>query len=184
MLCYEKGDSREQESWLRGLSLLPGCERFLDTAVDACRTNIIPLFESIACENPYPARYFPELNFNQVVMKALFNFLALERIIGLEERVNPDLSRMCNDYVSEREAAGREVPSDIWLALAPHLPVADLPRVGHYLNHENPNHRFWAATGLGASALGDARGLLAARLETERDTRVRSALEVSLQRLG
>src|SRR5688572_13623038 len=61
--CYEQADSREQQGWLRALSLMSGCERLVETAVDACRTNILPLFEAIACENPYPARYFPELNF-------------------------------------------------------------------------------------------------------------------------
>ena len=178
--CYENGDSREQEGWCRSLPILPGCNRFLETAVDACRTNIIPLFESIACENPYPHQHFPELNFNQLVMKALFNFLALDRIVGLEERVNPDLSRMCNDYVSEREAAGRAVPSDIWLALVPHIPVAELPRVAHYLGHKNPDHRFWAAVALGSLVHDEARNMLQARVGAEQDARVKSALEVSL----
>ena len=54
--CYEKGDSREQESWLRILPLLPDGETFLDTAIDACRTNIVPVFEAIACENPNRVR--------------------------------------------------------------------------------------------------------------------------------
>src|SRR5207249_4870284 len=75
-------------------SILPRCERFLSTAIDACRTNIIPLFEAIACENPYPARYFPELNFNQMVLKCMFNPIALRRIVGLQSRLNPELSRM------------------------------------------------------------------------------------------
>src|SRR6185295_16039641 len=58
--CYQFGDSREQQSWLRSLCLLPQPERFLPTAIDSCRTNILPLFESIAAENPYPSLYFPE----------------------------------------------------------------------------------------------------------------------------
>ena len=130
---YRQGDSREQQSWLRALSMLPECERFLDSAVDACRTNIIELFESIACENPYPALYFPELNFNQLVLKSLFNGIAIARTADLESRLNPELSRMADDYVSEREAAGREVPTDIWLALAPRIPPEGLPRVHRYL---------------------------------------------------
>jgi hypothetical protein len=111
--CYRLGDSREQQSWLRGLSLLPGCEAFLDLAIDSCRTNILPLFESIATDNPYPARYFPDLNFNQMVMKCLFNAVPLNRVAGLEGRLNPELSRMAEDYAKEREAAGRSVPADI-----------------------------------------------------------------------
>jgi len=114
---YEAGDAREQQSWLRGVSLLPHDERFVTTAIDACRTNILPLFESIACENPYPARRFPDLNFNQMVLKAVFNNVALARIVGLERRLNPELSRMAAAYVSERRAAGRTVPDDISLVL-------------------------------------------------------------------
>jgi hypothetical protein len=115
--CFERGDSREQQSWLRGLSLMPQPERFRAIAIDACRTNIVPLFESIACENRYPARFFPELNFNQLVLKAMFNNIALARIVGLRDRSNAELMRMAADYAAERRAAGRSVPPDIALAM-------------------------------------------------------------------
>ena len=115
--CYERGDAREQQSWLRAVSLLPDPARFLRLAIDACRTNIVPLFESIACENPYPARFFPERNFNQMVLKSLFNSIALTRIVGLPARLNVELTRMAGDYAAERRAAGRTVPGDIGLAM-------------------------------------------------------------------
>jgi hypothetical protein len=115
--CYEQGDTREQQSWMRGVALLPDAEHYLPLVVDACRTNILPLFEAIACENPYPARYFPERNFNQMVLKALFNNVALARVQGLADRANPELARMASDYAAERRAAGRSVPNDIGLAM-------------------------------------------------------------------
>lgn len=115
--CYERGDAREQQSWVRALPLLPEPQRFLPLAVDACRTSILPLFEAIACENPYPASRFPDLNFNQMVLKALFNGVALSRIVGLQGRLNAELSRMAGDYAAERRAAGRAVPADIDLAM-------------------------------------------------------------------
>jgi hypothetical protein len=111
--CYKLGDSREQQSWLRGLCFLPGSETFVDIAIDSCRTNILPLFESIATFNPYPSRYFPELNFNQMVMKCLFNAVPLNRIVDLDRRLNAELARMAESYAREREAAGRSVPADI-----------------------------------------------------------------------
>jgi hypothetical protein len=111
--CYRQGDGAERQAVLRALPLLPAPERFLETAVDACRSHIQPLFEAIACENPYPARYFPELNFNQMVLKALFTGVALARVIGCDGRVTSELSRMAADYASERRAAGRSVPPDI-----------------------------------------------------------------------
>jgi len=114
--CLERGDAREQESWMRGVALLPAAERFLPLVIDACRTNVVPLFEAIACDNPYPAAHFPERNFNQVVLKALFNSIPIARIVGLRRRMNPELSRMASDYAAERRAAGRPVPADIGLA--------------------------------------------------------------------
>ena len=118
VMCFEQGDAREQQSWLRAVALLPEPARFLPQVVDACRTNILPLFESVACENPYPATHFPDLNFNQMVLKALFNGVPLMRIVGLARRLNPDLARMANDYAAERRAAGRTVPADIVLVTA------------------------------------------------------------------
>jgi hypothetical protein len=113
MGCYEQGDFRERRAVLRALPLLPKGERFVPIAVDACRTHIQPVFETVACENPYPAAHFPELNFNQMVLKALFTGVALSRIIGLETRITSELTRMAKDYASERRTAGRSVPEDI-----------------------------------------------------------------------
>ena len=111
--CYRQGDGAERQAVLRALPLLPAPERFVEIGVDACRSHIQPLFEAIACENPYAALYFPELNFNQMVLKALFTGVALARILGLEGRITPELSRMAAGYASERRAAGRSVPADI-----------------------------------------------------------------------
>ena len=119
--CYEQGDTGEQRSWLRTVALLPEPARFLPVVIDACRTSIVPLFEAVACENPYPAQHFPALNFNQMVLKALFNGIALNRIVGLPSRLNPELSRMASDYADERRAAGRSIPGDISLAMLPGL---------------------------------------------------------------
>lgn len=115
--CFEQGDAREQQSWLRAIALWPEATALLPAAIDACRTNIIPLFEALACENPYPAAHFPDRNFNQMVLKAMFNSIELARIAGLPGRRNPELSRMARDYAAERTAAGRTVPADINAAL-------------------------------------------------------------------
>lgn len=113
--CYERADAREQQSWLRGVSVLPHPDRFLPLVIDACRTSVQPVFEAVACENPYPATYFPDRNFNQLVLKAMFNGVALARVVGLARRLNPEMSRMAGDYAAERRAAGRSVPDDLAL---------------------------------------------------------------------
>lgn len=111
--CYSQGDTRERQAVLRTLPLLPDPARFVPLGVEACRTSIQPVFEAIACENPFPARHFPEAGFNQMVLKAIFIEVAVGRILGLEGRITPELRRMAADYASERQAAGRSVPADI-----------------------------------------------------------------------
>lgn len=110
---YRAGGMRERQAVLRTLALLPDPVRFLAIALDACRTSTQPVFEAIACENPYPAAYFPEASFNQMVLKAVFTEVALARILGLDARRTPELARMAADYAAERRAAGRPVPADL-----------------------------------------------------------------------
>jgi len=98
---------------LRTLILLPEPLRFVPLGVEACRTSVQPVFEAIACENPFPARHFPEASFNQMVLKAIFIEVPIGRILELESRITPELQRMAADYASERRAAGRSVPKDV-----------------------------------------------------------------------
>jgi hypothetical protein len=114
---FESGEIGEQESLLRTLALLPEPARFTDTGLAACRTNARRVFDAIACDNPFPAEFFPELGFNQMVLKAVFVEAPVARIEGLAARRTPELLRMARDYASERTAAGRPVPGDIALIL-------------------------------------------------------------------
>jgi hypothetical protein len=107
---YHRGEIRERQALLRVLAYLPSPARFDELAVEACRTSAQSVFEAIACENPYPAAHFTEASFNQMVLKAVFNGVDLDRIAGLPRRVTPDLVRMAEDYAAERRAAGRAIP--------------------------------------------------------------------------
>jgi hypothetical protein len=115
---FEAGEIGEQESILRTLSLLPEPMRFVETGLLGCRTNARRVFEAIACDNAYPERYFSELSYNQMVLKAIFIEVPVARIEGLSRRNGAELVRMARDYASERRAAGRPVPADIDLLLA------------------------------------------------------------------
>jgi hypothetical protein len=116
---YRTGALRERRAVLRALPLLAEPDRFLPIALDAGRSSTQPIFEAIACENPYPAAYFPEASFNQLIMKAVFTEVPLARILGLMSRHTPELARMAGDYASERRAAGRTVPPDLALLIDP-----------------------------------------------------------------
>ena len=71
------------------------------------------VFRAIACDNPFPARYFPAERFNHMVLKAIFNGISVNAIVGLADHVTPELLRMADDYAAERRAAGRAVPEDL-----------------------------------------------------------------------
>lgn len=111
--AIQKGDVREQTACLKSLAWLPDPQRFVDLAVDACRSNVEPVFESIACDNPFVAGHFSELQFNQLVLKALFIGSPARRIRGLVERASTELGRMVAGYASERAAAGRSISDDV-----------------------------------------------------------------------
>jgi hypothetical protein len=110
---FEAGEIGEQVSLLRTLPLLTDGARFLESGLQACRTNARSVFEAMVCENPFVAEHFPALNFNQAVLKAIFMEVSARRIEGLEARITPELQRMAAGYKSERLAAGRTVPVDI-----------------------------------------------------------------------
>jgi hypothetical protein len=114
---YRAGDEGERMSVTRALSLFGGGERWKPLALETGRVNSTTLFASLALDNPYPAARYTEQEFNQLVLKALFVGLPLARVVGLAARANAELSRMCEDYIGERTAAGRPVPEDIGLAL-------------------------------------------------------------------
>lgn len=114
---FTRSDTSEQCAILCALPLFSFPQDYLDTAVLATRGYIREVFETIALQNPYPARCFSESVFNQMILKAFFLDVPLAEVVGLPERKNPELSRMAQDFIKERSAAGRPLPDDIELIL-------------------------------------------------------------------
>jgi hypothetical protein len=111
--AFYLGDSRERQAVLKGLPLFGAPEPWVPLAAEGCRLNVVPVFEAIACENPFPGQHFSDAQFNQMALKAVFLGVSVQRIIGLERRKSSDLARMARDYAAERTAAGRPVPDDV-----------------------------------------------------------------------
>lgn len=107
-------DTGELVTFLKFLILLPDCEKYKFVAVDALRTNIAPIFDAIAMNNPYPGKYFDDRQWNQMYLKAAFMQRDLNKILDIDERANEDLSRIISDYAHERWAASREVDPYFW----------------------------------------------------------------------
>lgn len=110
---FRKGEMREQQALLRVLAYLPEPGAYAALAAEAVRSNVVPVLEALACDNPFPAAHMDGLAFNQMVLKAVFNDLPLARVVGLPARADAELGRMARALASERRAAGRPVPQDL-----------------------------------------------------------------------
>ena len=112
--CFEQGDAREQQSWLRAVALLPEAGAFLPLAIDACRTNILPVFEARRVRESVSGAHFPGAQLQPAGAEG-----AVQRRRARAHRrtgrrgSTPSSSRMARDYAAERRAAGRIVPADI-----------------------------------------------------------------------
>ena len=121
-------DVEEAIAFYRSLPLLPYPEKFQLRAAEGIRTNMTSVFNAVALNNPYPARYLDDLAWNQMILKALFVGSPLHPIYGLESRNNQQLSQMLIDYACERLAANRTVSPELWELVMPFKPevVAEL----------------------------------------------------------
>ncbi|MFC8667494.1 EboA domain-containing protein [Streptomyces sp. NPDC057199] len=113
---YRHGDAAEQRAVLYALPLLDAADpnfgdRALPVTREALRSNDTTLVE--AALGPYAARHLDPDAFRQAVLKCVFCEIPLDRISGLADRMDPELTRMLTDFARERIAAGRPVPTDI-----------------------------------------------------------------------
>jgi hypothetical protein len=111
---YRRGDDHARRAVLRALPLLPFTPPLITLAVEACRA-LPPVLTAIACENPFPALHFADATFNQMVVKALGVGVPLGRILGLGQRITPELTRLAEELAAERRSAGCSVPGDLEL---------------------------------------------------------------------
>lgn len=179
---FREGDNREKTAIVRALCLLRDGARFTDIAFEAGRTNDSNLFRALACDNPYPARHYPELEFNKLVMKAAFVGAPIDRILGVLDRANDELSRMAMEYIDEQQAATRRFPPQMFEAIGARPRPGAVARMAGYLNHSIAENRLWAARGLALTGDPRAAEFLRERLEIEADTAVRDAIAKALER--
>ena len=112
-------DVAEMIALYRGLPLYPEPESLHFECGEGLRSNLKPVFEAIAHNNPFPRDHFDEHRWNHMILKALFVDSTLAPITGLDERANPELARILIDYANERWAAGRPVTEELWRPVKP-----------------------------------------------------------------
>jgi hypothetical protein len=133
---FATADGRGLVALYQGLPLYPEPERLVSRAREGVRHAIVPVFQAVAQHNAFPARYFDEDGWNQMVLKAVFLDCRLDPIVGLDRRANAHLAAMLCDYVRERSAAGRTVPWDLWRCVDPFADAAaGLENLNRHMPH-------------------------------------------------
>lgn len=151
----------------QSLPLLPNRERLLARAAEGIRSNMNILFNAVALRNPYPADYFDEGAWNQMVLKAVFIGSPLHLIWGIDQRANSELARMLIDYAHERWAAKRTLTPELWRLVGPFADggiIGDLEKV---LNEPDAAQQQAAALACSQSPSPEVQALLEKRPDLE-----------------
>ncbi len=135
---FETADMYEQEALYAALPIMPFQSDMLDRAMEGLRTNISTVFDAVALNNPYPAKYFDERAWNQMVLKAVFMQRPLFQIQQADQRANPKLSDILVDFAHERWAAGRSVMPELWRYVGPFLKEKNISDIQKVLQSGDP----------------------------------------------
>lgn len=111
---FDTAEINESIALFSALPLFSQPENWVHRATEAVRSNIGDVFNSLAFANPFPAAYFTELAWNQLVLKCIFNDKPIHLIQGIDQRANQTLANTLSDFAHERWAAGRTVPAQVW----------------------------------------------------------------------
>ncbi len=152
---------RELVAFYRTLPLLPDGDRLVPLAREGVRSNMSAVFDSIALKNPYPARYFDEDAWNQMVLKALFIGSSIDDILHLNDRANSNLARMALDYARERRSAKRTVPLQLWRLVGEFATEDMINDIAIALEDADSKEREAVALAVGRSPNPQVRSLLA-----------------------
>ncbi|MFT5050760.1 MAG: hypothetical protein ACI8QZ_002163 [Chlamydiales bacterium] len=175
--AFQYADEGEARALYRVLAHMPQSGRFLGRAEEGCRTNIVPVFEAIACDTPFAFLHFGDLAWHQLALKAVFIGAPLWRVHGLDERLSPELARMALDLVDERRSAGRDVQHELWLCLGAHAGDRGLAAMKIELLCERPLSRRAAALALGRAGVTEP---VEEALAAEKDGATRTTMEAAL----
>lgn len=134
---FETAEINEAVALYTALSYLQYPEKWLFRATEAVRSNMGPVFDALAFQNPYPAKYFSESAWNQLVLKCIFNDKPIYLINGLDERANQNLANILSDFAHERWAAHRTISPQVWRLVSKFITPTILEDITKLFNSEN-----------------------------------------------
>lgn len=135
---FNAADTYELITLYEALPLFPNPEKFLLNATNGIRNNMTSVIDAITLNNPYPADYFDEIAWNQLVLKTFFVDSPIEKVIGLKRRANANLSKALLNTIRERSSAGRPFKLEMWclIGFGTNNEVLDLLKT--MFNENNP----------------------------------------------
>lgn len=158
--AFISSDMGEAVALYQCLPVLPYPEELQARAAEGIRSNMTSVFNAVALHNPYPADYFDDRAWNQVVLKALFVGSPLYQIQGVDRRSNNELAQMLVEYAHERWSAGRPVSPELWRPVGPFIDHDTIEDIKKVLNHSDEIQQQAAVLALSASSDSAARELL------------------------
>ena len=156
-ILFDTAENNEAVALIAALPFLAFPDYWLLRATNAVRSNIGPVFDAIAFENPFPKIHFSELAWNQLVLKCIFNDKPIHKIDGLEERANQELAISISYLAHERWSAGRTIPAQAWRLVSKFINESILKDIEHLFSAANEADRMAAAIVCGESDLPAAK---------------------------
>ena len=141
---FDTAEINEAVALYSALPYLSFPEKWIYRATEAVRSNIGLIFDSLAFRNTFPATYFTEAEWNQLVLKCIFNDKPIHLINGLAERANQKLADTLSDFAHERWAAGRSVPAQVWRLVTNFLNEEILKDIEKLLQTDNSENQIAA----------------------------------------
>ena len=157
---FETADMHEQQSLYAALPIMPFQPEMLERAIEGLRTNISSVFDAVALNNPYPAHYFDERAWNQMVLKAIFMQRPLYQIQNADDRANPTLAKILVDFAHERWAAGRTVMPELWRFVGPFINEENIGDIEKVLQTGDPIQQKAALLACSSSDFEPAKKLI------------------------
>ena len=179
---FRHGDIEEKIMLARSLAARPIGEATLRILGEAQRTNLISVFEAAVCDSNLAQRAvasgrWPLADAHRMILKLAFNDLELARVAGIEACASTELSRMLQDFATEREAAGRSVWADTDLLLA-RAPIAGTTaRILGGLEHGDDRRRLAAVRALALLNRRELAPFVRERLDREPKPAIRALLQ-------
>jgi hypothetical protein len=157
---FDTAEINEAVALYTALPYLKYPEKWLFRATEAVRSNMGHVFDAIAFYNSYPAKYFSEAAWNQLVLKCIFNDKSIAAIEELDERANQNLANMLSDFAHERWAAHRNIPPQVWQLVSKFLTPTILEDINKLFDSNNIQNQMAATLVCQESELIEAKNLL------------------------